>query len=575
MPIHNADIATVFEAMADLLEIKGDNPFRIRAYRNAARAVGDMPNELQDMVQEDADLTQLPGIGKDLAEKIKEFVTTGSVKALEELRSELPPRITDLLKIQGLGPKRVRALYEGLKIDTLDALKKAAQEKKIRELPGFGEKTETTILEAIESQIDTTRRFLRASITPYAESLTAYMQELKGIQQITVAGSYRRAQDNIGDLDMLVIAAPDCPVMDRFVAYDEVLDVLAKGETKSSVILRSGLQVDLRLVPPASYGAALHYFTGSKAHNIALRKIAQQKELKLNEYGLFSGETSVAGETETDIYRALDLPYIEPELRENRGEIEAAQTGALPKLIKLEDIRGNLHGHTTWSDGAHTIEEMAEAARERGHEYIAITDHSKRLTIANGLNEDRLMEQMDEIDRINETLKGITLLKGIEVDILQDGTLDLPDSVLKLLDIVGASVHSHFNLPSDQQTDRIRRAMDNPNVTFISHPTGRLLLARAPYAVDMTKLIDHAHETGCMLELNAHPQRMDLSDIHCQWAKRKGVMITINTDAHRASDLDFYKTGIGQARRGWLEKEDVLNTRSLKELRKLLHRGKA
>jgi len=570
MPIHNSDIATTFEHLADLLEIKGDNPFRIRAYRNAARVVEDMPNALHDLVEREEDLTALDGIGKDLADKIKEMVTTGKVDALEKIKAELPPNITDLLTIQGLGPKRVRTLYKELQVDSLARLKAVAEAGTIKTLAGFGAKMETQILHALQEQADTPKRFLRGPLTSHVDAVVDHMKKLAGVRSVTVAGSYRRAMETIGDLDLLVIADDHTNVMSHFISFDETKDVLAQGETKSSVILRSGLQVDLRLVPAESAGAALHYFTGSKAHNIAMRKLAQQQGLKLNEYGLFDGDTSVAGATEKEIFQALSLAYIEPELRENRGEIEAARESRLPKLISAKDIKGNLHAHTDWSDGKNTLREMAEAARERGHVYLAITDHSKSLTVANGLNEDRVLEQIEQIDALNDETKGITILKGLEVDILEDGRLDLPDSVLSLLDVVAASVHSKFNLSMEQQTRRICRAMDNPLVTFIAHPTGRLLLTRKPYEVDVSALIEHAAKTGCYLEINANPQRLDLNDTYSQLAKEHGVMMTLNTDAHSVNGMDALDFGLGQARRAWLEARDVINTRSLPALKKLL-----
>ncbi len=567
MPIHNVDIARQFETTADLLEIKGENPFRIRAYRNAARIVEDLPHELASMVAEEADLTELEGIGKDLAEKIKQIVTKGSSPALEKLRSELPPHITDLLNLPGLGPKRVRTLYKELDVVDLDTLKKAAEAGRIRELPGLGEKTEKQILEGIASQADSSRRFLRAQVIPYAEAYQEYLRASPYVKKIDLAGSYRRGRETIGDLDFLVWADDAPAVMEHFVAFDEVREILAQGDTKSSVVLQSGVQVDLRVVPEASYGAALHYFTGSKAHNIAMRKRAQQRNWKLNEYGLFDGEEAVAGPDEEGIFAALDLPWIPPELRENRGELDAK---SLPELIAESDIRGNLHAHSRWSDGKNTIAEMAEAAREAGYEYLAMTDHSKRLTVANGLNEDRLLQQIEEIDELNQTLSDFVVLKGIEVDILEDGSLDLPDSVLSLLDIVIVSVHSKFNLPADKQTERIMRAMDNPHTTFVAHPTGRLLLGRPPYAVDVSKLIRHARERGCFLELNANPQRLDLNDNYCQLAKKEGVRICINTDAHNRIDVAQMSHGIAQARRGWVEAKDVINTLPRDPLIKLI-----
>jgi DNA polymerase (family 10) len=565
MAIHNADIAKQFELFADLLEIKGDNPFRIRAYRNAARTVEDLPHALADMVERGETLSALPGIGKDLALKIEEIVQTGTAQALEKLRAELPPRITDLLRIPGLGPKRVRVLYADLQVTDLDTLRAAAEAHRIQALPGMGQKIEEHILEAVKAQADNTRRYLRAGVTEYVEALVAYLEATPGLQRITVAGSYRRGQETIGDLDLLVQADEATAVMDRFVAYEDVADVLAHGEKKSSVVLKAGIQVDLRVVAAESYGAALHYFTGSKAHNIVMRKRAQAKGWKLNEYGVFDGDTAVAGRDEVEVYAALDLPYIPPELRENRGEVEAAEGAGLPTLIEVGDIRGNLHAHTRWSDGRHTVQEMAEAARAAGYAYCAITDHSKRLTVANGLDEDRLLAQLEEIDAAQEAVPEVRILKGIEVDILE-----VADSVLRLLDVVIVSVHSKFKLPAVAQTERMMRAMDNPYTTFVAHPTGRLVQERPPYAVDVPRLIEHARQRGCFLELNANPHRLDLNDTYCQLAREQGVKLVINTDAHNTVDLARMEPGIAQARRGWLEKGDVVNTRTLKQLLTLL-----
>lgn len=570
MPIHNADIAAGFDEIADLLDIQGDNPFRIRAYRNAARTVLDLGRELREMVEKGEDLTALPGIGDDLAKKISDFVKTGTTPTLEKLRAEVPPGIVDLLRLPSIGPKRVKTLYRDLGIGSIAQLEAAAREGKVRALPGFGEKIEQSILDAIRAKADQGRRFLRASVVPYAEALAEYLRRTPGAGEVTLAGSYRRAKETVGDVDILVTAKDAAPVMERFVAYDEVTDVLAKGDTKSSVILRSGIQADLRVVPAESYGAALNYFTGSKAHNIAVRKLGQQRGLKISEYGVFRGEKQVAGATEEEVYQAVGLPLIPPEIREDAGEIEAARDGCLPKLIQLADLRGDLHMHTAESDGESTIAELAAAAQERGYEYIAITEHSKRLAMVNGLDEKRLLRQADEIDRINDKLDGMRVLKGIEVDILEDGSLDLPDSVLARLDVVAASIHSHFKLSGDRQTERVLRAMDRPHFTFFSHPTGRLLLERPAYEIDMARVIAKAKDRGCYLELNAHPLRLDLTDTFCRVAREQGVLVSINTDAHAILDLDNIRWGVGQARRGWLEKKDVLNTRTLKQLLPLL-----
>lgn len=572
MPVHNADITAIFEEIADLLEIQGANPFRIRAYRNAARILGDLPQEARTLVEKGDNLTRLPGIGADLAAKIGEIVTTGHCSLLERLRRELPPAVTELLKIPGLGPKRVKALYHDLDVQTVEQLQRAAQDGRIRALHGFGEKTEQNILQAVQAHASQSRRFKLATAAQYAETLRAFLQAIPGVLQVTVAGSFRRMRETVGDLDILVTAAPDSPVMRRFTAYDEVAEVFSAGETRASVLLKCGLQVDLRVVAQESYSAALHYFTGSKAHNIAIRRIAQQIGLKVNEYGVFCGAKRIAGDSEEAVYRAVGLPYIPPELREDRGEIEAAHANRLPQLVELADLRGDLHAHTAASDGHDTLHDMALAAKTLGLEYLAITEHSRRLTVAHGLDPQRLAKHCDEIDRLNAQLDGITLLKGIEVDILEDGSLDLPDAVLARLDLVVGAVHSRFDLSRARQTGRILRAMDHPHFTLLAHPSGRLIERRAPYDVDMLRIIRHARERGCFLELNAHPERLDLLDSHCQSAREEGVLVSINSDAHSTFDFANLKYGVGQARRGWLEKADVLNTRPLTALRKLLRR---
>ena len=570
MAIHNADIAAVFDEIADLLEIDNANPFRVRAYRNAARQVQGMGEALADMVVKQEDLTELPGIGDDLAAKIREIVQTGECQALEKLRKQMPPTITALLKVPGLGPKRVRTLYKELDVQTMEQLSRAAREQRIRALPGFGPKIEQTIGDAITAHAGEQTRFKLAVAAQYAEALKAYLKKPRGVRAIEIAGSYRRAKETVGDLDIVVAAADGAAVMDRFVGYDEVKDVVAKGTTRATVILKCGLQVDLRVVEPASFGAALLYFTGSKAHNIEVRRLAQDRGLKINEYGVFRGEKRLAGDSEKAMYATVGLPWIAPELRENRGEIEAAHAKKLPKLIERSDLKGDLHAHTKATDGHHTLKEMAEAAKARGLSYLAITEHSRRLTVAKGLDPHRLRHELEEIDKLNTALKGFTLLKGIEVDILEDGSLDLPDDVLSELDIVVGAVHSKFELSRAKQTNRILRAMDHPYFHILAHPTGRLIDSREPYDVDMLKIIRHARGRGCFLELNAHPERLDLLDIHCQMAKDEGVLVAISSDAHRTQDFDNLIYGVGQARRGWLEAKDVLNTRPLGQLRTLL-----
>lgn len=572
MPIHNADIAAIFEEIADLLEIQGANPFRIRAYRNAARTLGELSQDVRMLVEKGDDLKRLPGIGDDLSARIREIVATGSCSLLARLHTELPPAVVELLKIPGLGPKRVKALHHDLEVQTVEQLYRAARDGRIRALPGFGEKTELNILQAVEAHVSQARRFKLAVAAQYAEALRTCLAAVPGVKQVTIAGSFRRMRETVGDIDILATAMPDSPVMQRFTAYDEVAEVLSAGAKRASVILKCGLQVDLRVVAEESYGAALQYFTGSKAHNIAIRRIAQKHGLKVNEYGVYRGEARIAGENEESVYRAVGLPYIPPELREDRGEIEAAHAGRLPHLVELADLRGDLHVHTRATDGRNTLREMALAAQAQGFEYLAITEHSRRLTVAHGLDPLRLARQCDEIDALNGQLTGITLLKGIEVDILEDGSLDLPDNVLARLDLVVGAVHSKFDLSRARQTERILRAMEHPCFTLLAHPTGRLIEKREPYDVDMLRIIRQAKKRGCFLELNAHPERLDLLDTYCQMAKEEGVLISINSDAHSTFDFANLRFGVGQARRGWLGKQDVLNARPLAELRTLIKR---
>jgi DNA polymerase (family X) len=569
---HNADISVIFEEIASFLEIQGANPFRIRAYRNAARIVGELSQEASLLLEKGEDLTRLPGIGADLAAKIKEIVSSGHCSLLDRLHKELPPAIIELLRIPDLGPKRVKVLYHDLEVQTLEQLYRAARDGRIRALPGFGEKTERNILQAIEVHANQMQRFKLAVAAQYAKALEEFLAPIPGVKKVTIAGSYRRMRETIGDLDVLVVATSSSPIMQYFTAYDEVAKTLSAGVTRASVILKCGIQVDLRVVSEQSFGAALHYFTGSKAHNIAIRQLAQKIGLKINEYGVFRGKTRIAGETEASVYAAVGLPYIPPELRENRGEITCAKAGRLPQLVKRSDLCGDLHVHTKTTDGHNTLHEMALAGLSNGLEYLAITEHSRRLTLTHGLDTLRLAQQCDEIDQLNEELKGMTLLKSIEVDILEDGSLDLPDSALAQLDLVVGAIHSKFDLSRVKQTERILRAMQHPHFTLLAHPTGRLLQRRAPYDVDMLRIIREAKNRGCFLELNAHPERLDLLDTYCQMAKEEGVLISINSDAHSTYDFANLHYGVGQARRGWLEKQNVLNTRSLKELRMLIKR---
>jgi len=568
--LHNAEIADALDEIADLLELQAANPFRVRAYHNGARTLRGLGIDVSEMLARNQDLSELPGIGTDLAGKIVALAETGKLPLLDELHRAVPTIATELLHVPGLGPKRVRVLYEDLEIRTLAQLKRALIDGRVGDLPGFGPKMVDSLKATLSAKTSQPRRFKRALLRGIVDALVTYLKDSPGIERVIVAGSYRRAQETVGDIDILVTAKHGKPIMDRFVSYGEVAKVLADGTTRSTVVLRSGIQVDIRIVPAVSYGAALHYFTGSKAHNIAVRQMAQKRGLKVNEYGVFRGSRRIAGETEESVYRTVKLPYIEPELRENRGEFEAARAGQLPKLVERKDLRGDLHAHTTATDGHDTLESMVAAARERGFEYIAITEHSRRLAMAHGLDARRLQRQIDEIDRLNDRSADITILRGIEVDILEDGALDLPDDILARLDLVVGAVHSRFNLSREKQTERILRGIDHPYFTILAHPTGRLIDERAPYDVDMPRIIRAAHKRGCFLELNAHPERLDLSDIHCRMAKEAGVLISIASDAHRASDFDNLAIGVDQARRGWLEKADVLNARPLPALRKLL-----
>ncbi len=572
MVIKNSDIADIFDQIADCLEIEGENPFKIRAYRNASRTIRGLGPEIRDMLAAGGELTAVPGIGRELSAKIVEILETGTAQALEKLKRKVPAGVLEMLKIPGLGPKRVSALYRELHVETMGALRAAAEAGRVQKLAGFGQKTEAQIREALETLSQRPARVSIAAARPQVEELLEHLRAAPGVLSVAAAGSFRRCRETVGDIDVLVTAGEDSPVMERFTAFEDARQVLARGETKASLILRSGLQVDLRRVAPESFGAALQYFTGSQAHNIAIRGLGRQRGLKINEYGVFAGDARVAGETEESVYRAVGLPWIAPELREDRGEIDAAREGRLPELVEAADIQGELHSHTTATDGRASLEEMALGARRCGLKYLAVTDHSHYLRMVDGLDERRLQAQMDEIDRLNATLKGIRLLKGIEVEILEDGRLDLPDSVLEKLDLVIGSIHSHFRLPERRQTERILRAMDHRFFSILGHPSGRLINEREPYAVDLSAVIRKAGERGCFLELNANPQRLDLSDTYCQMAREAGVLVAVNTDAHSTADFGHIAYGIGQARRGWLEKKDVLNARPLRELLRLLKR---
>lgn len=578
MPVYNSDIADIFNAVADLLDIEGANRYRVRAYRNAARTISTLSRNVSEMVEEGEDLTDLPGIGEDLAGKIEEIVKTGDLKQLEKVEQRTPPALAKMLDVAGLGPKRVQTIYEDLGVTTMAELREAAEQGEIRDLHGLGEKTEQKILEDLERWGAEEERTRRDVAEERVEPLLSFLRSLDKVGRAEAAGSYRRKKETVGDLDVLAISDAGQEVISKFVEYEDVEEVISQGETRSTVVFKSGLHVDIRVVKERSYGAALLYFTGSKQHNITLRNMALEKGLKINEYGVWdtTGESPeqdrIAGETEEEIYGLFDLPWIPPELREDRGEVEAAQRGDLPDLITLDDVRGDLQSHTTASDGRATLEEMARAARALGREYLAVTDHSAYIGVTQGLDADELEKRIEEIERINEDVEDIVLLKGIEVDVMEDGSLDLPNDVLEKLDLVIFAVHSHFELPADKQTERIIRAMDNPNCNILAHPTARQIGKRPPYEVDMGRLIDAALDRGCFLELNAQPDRLDLDDVYCKMAKERGLKVAIGTDAHGTEELKFIRFGVYQARRGWLEPDDVVNTRSWDDLEALLQR---
>ncbi len=568
----DTDIAADFYELAALLDLDNANPFRVRAYRNAARTIENLPIELADMIAQGQDLTEISGIGKDLAQKIIELVNTGKLPLLDELHKKIPVEIDDLMHIPDLGPKRIKQLYEKLNIKTLADLKQALENGKISKLDGFGDTIAARIQDAVQKKIHQEKRITYHHAKKALEPLLAYLEQMPQIKTITVAGSFRRGQDTVGDLDILAVTTDGKKAIDHFAKYSSAIKIMSQGEAKATIILRSGLQVDFRIIEAQSFGAALQYFTGSKAHNIDTRKIAVNKNLKLNEYGVFKKEKVIASKTEKEIYQAIDLEYIEPELRENRGEVEAAQQHKLPKLITLADIKGDLHCHTNTTDGHDTIEAMAQAAQQLGYEYMAITDHSQHVTIAGGMGANELKQQIKAVDKLNTKLKNFRILKSVEVDILEDGTLDLPDSILKELDFTVCAIHYKFNLSRDKQTERILRAMDNKYFNIFAHPTGRLINIREPYNIDMEKIIHAAKDRNCILEINSQPERMDLTDIHCKMAKDIGVKLAISTDSHSTATLDYMQYGINQARRGWIEAKDVINTLPLKKLLQLFSR---
>jgi DNA polymerase (family 10) len=571
--VDNRPIAQVFSEIADLLEIKGENTFKIRAYRSASDTIAAWADPVARM--DDKQLHELPGIGKDLAKKIRELVDTGTCRFHQDLLLEFPPTILDLLRLQGVGPKTVALLYSALNIRSVDELVAAAQAGRLRELKGMGPKKEALILKAVEERQKDAGRHLLSDTTTIAAELMAYLRQQAPKAELTPVGSLRRGCETCGDIDILAIGA-DASLMEQFVAFPGVERVLGRGDTKSSARILGGYQADVRLVPAESRGAAMQYFTGSKAHNVLLRDRAIQHGLKLNEYGLFrvDDDSRVAGETEEGIYEALGMSWVPPELRENRGEIDAALARGLPRLLSLSDLRGDLHMHTTVTDGRDDLDAMAAAAHRLGHSYIAITDHSKALAMANGLDERRALDHAARVRTLNGRFDGLTVLAGIECDILGDGRLDLADDCLAQLDIVVASVHSHFSQDENQMTERILKAMECPWIDVLGHPTGRLLLKREAIKIDFERVTIAAAQHGVALEINCQVDRLDLNDAHARLACERGVHLVISTDAHSTTALANLRWGVQVARRAWLSRKAVLNTRAIDDLRPLLRRNR-
>ena len=588
--MENVEIAGVLEELGNLLEIQGSNPFRIRAYRNAVLTVRGLTRPLAAMVEEGEDLTALPAIGKDMSAHIVELIQTGGLARLAEVSTEIPRSLVQLVKLDGVGPKKAKKLWESLGVTTVDELEVALKAGRVESLAGFGATSVAKILASIDDFRRYSGRFLLSKVDALIEPLLAHMREAPGVERIEVAGSYRRRKDTIGDVDLLVQAELPAPaVMEHFTAFGSVEKVVAAGDTRGSVVLRSGLEVDLRVIPARSFGAALHYFTGSKEHNVAVRQIAQRQGLRVNEWGVFrmpegvdpadvgkeDGER-VAGETESSVFEVLGMGWVPPVLRENRGEVEAALGVALdngvPDLVTLEDIQGDLHMHSTWSDGKASVEEMARACQARGYRYLAMSDHSPALAMVGGITPERAVDQWEEIDRVQGGLDGITIFRSLEVDILRDGSLDMTDEVLEALDLVLVSVHSLMEMDRVSMTDRVITAIQHPQVDILAHPTGRLLGRREPFQLEMEEVLQAARDLDVAVEINANPSRLDLNDVHAHRAKELGVKVCINTDAHSVQRLDHMSYGVDQARRAWLSREDVLNTMTLAQFREWLER---
>ncbi|MFX1602309.1 MAG: DNA polymerase/3'-5' exonuclease PolX [Promethearchaeota archaeon] len=567
----NAEVARALKEIAILIEVEGKDKFKPKAYMRAVRSVTSLGEDIEAIARR-GELEQIPGVGKAIAEKIQSYLETDTIDLLEKLRERVPVKVMEIEAIPGVGPKTIKLVYDQLGVTDLESLEKAANEGRLANLKGMGKKTQDQIIEGIKLVRVGMRRSLLADAMEVAEKIEQHLQALPQVRRVEVAGSYRRRRETVGDLDYLVDADDVEPVMEAFVTYGDIADIIARGPTKSSIRLKSNLQVDLRVIPAESYGAGLQYFTGSVDHNVHLRAIAQKRGLLLNEYGLFRGDKKVAGADEQGIYEKLGLQLVPPELREDRGEVEAAQEGKLPTLLELEDIRGDLHSHTDASDGKNTLDEMLEAASKKGYEYYCVSDHTQSLTIANGMDEERVLKRIAEIDEINDSGKyKMRVLKGAEVDILREGKLDLDDSVLEQLDVVTLSVHS-MGKDKKEMTERVCHALESKYAHILGHPTGRLLLRRLQLEIDLDAVFEAARKNKVIMELNAHPERLDLNDGNLRAATRVGLKIAINTDAHRISHLDYMRFGVYQARRGWITKEDVVNTYPLEDLLRMIRK---
>ena len=570
--VQNADVASLFDQIADLLEIRGDNPFRVRAYRNAARTVGEWPQNLSEILARTGALPRMPGIGADLDGKIREILTTGHLATLDTLREAFPPHLTDLLEIPGLGPRKVKTFYEELGIHDVAGLSRALRDHRIAALPGFGAKSEERIAKSVASRLAKVRRYRLADAARQALPLLDALRSVRGVRDAVVAGSFRRMRETVGDLDFLVTSEDPGPVVERLVGYGEVDRVLASGPTKASVVLRTGLQVDLRVLPQISFGAALVYFTGSKPHNIALRRLAQEKGLKINEYGVFRGKERIAGSSEESVYRALGLAPIPPELREDRGEIQAAARGPLPELVALSDLRGDLHARAPGTGVINRVAGLARAARDRGFAYLAISGSGGKPSGRGRPDPERLRAKKKDLDPIQATIPDVALLLALEVEIRADGSLGLPDEALSDFDLVVGSVEDRFDLSREAQTARVLRALEHPRLNILAHPTGRLLGEREPADIDMLRILRKARERRVAFEIDARPDRLDLPDLYCRMAKDEGVLLAPSALAKNPEDFENLAFGVGQARRGWTTKKDVLTTRPLEEVRRFLEK---